>query len=270
MKKAPLRVIFTAIVGLVILLVGLWLLSRLLINHSFIKNYNDGNYSTQSEEKLTKLNFPESYVPYYNLGDVAFKRGDYVSAVSYFTQALTMYPPEKRECQIRINLALAMCNTIDFNDLDSQEKIDTAIFMLYKARDVLLEKGCAKDGDEPGHNADAQQLKEDIDKMIERLKNPETTPEQDQPQDPGNSGGDDGNSGGEGGGPSDKEKKIQKDLEKNKKDALEDRKDQQDNLGKWSDYIGGDKDSESGSGEGDGESDGEGDGNGSGGYTKPW
>ncbi len=71
-----------------------------------------------------------------------------------------MYPPESKECDIRVNLALSLCDTIDFYHLDSQDKIDTALFILYKARDVLTEKGCAAEAEgEKGHDPEAQQLK---------------------------------------------------------------------------------------------------------------
>jgi hypothetical protein len=60
------------------------------------------------------------------------------------------------------------------------------------------------------------------------------------------------------------EKRIQKELEENKKDALEDRKDQQDDLEKWSDYIGGDEDGSGAGGDEDGE------GSGTGGQNNPW
>ncbi len=235
MRKIPLRLWFLGIMTLLLLIFGVLLAGRVFINHSFVSAYDNEEYRSQEEEKLLKFNFPESYVPYYNLGNAAYKNGDYNSAISYFTEALKHYPSEKKDCLIRINLALSMLGTIDFYNLDSQEKIDTALFVLYKARDVLLENGCATDeGD--GHNADAQQLKEDIDKMIEMLKNPDQNQNNNQQDDSGNSDSDDDSDGGS--NPSDREKRAQKELEENKKDALEDRKNQQGDLKKWSDYVG--------------------------------
>ena len=265
MKKIPLKYYFIALIGIIVLIVAIMLGTRLFTNHSFVNAYYEGEYDTEEEEKLLNMNFPESYIPYYNLGNAAYKKGDYNSAIGYYNQALQNYPPEDKDCLIRINLALSLCNTIDFYNLDSQEKIDTALFVLYKARDVLLENGCASDeGD--GHNADAQQLKEDIDEMIEKLKNPDGGSGSDQPQEqPPQENNDDGSSGNSGGN-NDKEKKIQNELEQNKKDAMEDRKDQQDDLSKWSDYIGGEE-------EGEGESAGgesDGSGGGSGGKNNPW
>ena len=244
MKKTPLRMWFIGLVGLIALAVALMMVYRLAVNHGFVRAYANEDYNTQNEEKLLKFNFPESYIPYYNLGNAAYKRGDYTSAISYYTEALKNFPTEKRECLIRINLALSMCNTIDFYNLNSQDKVDTALFILYKARDVLLEKGCASD-DGQGHNQDAQQLKEDIDKMIEKLKNPDENNNNDDKQQNSDDQNDSkDNSSGNDQTPSDKEKRAKKELEENRKGAMEDRKEQQGNLDKWSDYVGGEGDSD--------------------------
>ena len=268
MKKIPLRVVFAVVMGLALLAVTVIMARRLIINHSFVSAYESGDYHIEQEKSLLTMNFPESYVPYYNLGNAAYKLGDYNSAISYYTKALEMYPSEGKECDIRVNLALALCDTIDFYNLDSQDKIDTALFMLYKARDVLTEKGCASDVEgEQGHDPEAQQLKEDIDKMIEKLKNPDQSGSNGQQEQSSSSDDSDGESGG-GSGPSDKEKKVQGELEGKKKDAMEDRKDQQGTLEKYSDFIGGD---EEGGGNGDVDGDGEGDGEGgSGKQVNPW
>ena len=238
MKKIPLRMYFYGIVGLILLLLGIYQAVRLGTNMSFVSAYNRGEFKTEAESKLLKYNFPESYLPYYNLGNAAYKQGDYNAAVGHYTEALKQHPTEEKECDIRVNLALSLCNTIDFNNLTSQDKIDTALFILYKARDILLEKGCATDEGEPGHDADAQQLKEDIDRMIEQLNNPDQNNSSQDQQDQSNSSDSEENSG-EDSKPSDKEKKVQKELEENKKNALEDRKDQRDTMEKWGDYIGG-------------------------------
>ena len=229
--------------GLLLLCFGGFMAYRLYANHSFVQAYNEEDYETEREEKLLFLNFPQGYIPHYNLGNAAYRQGDYNQAVARYNSALAQHPTGDKDCQIRINLALSLCNTIDFYSLDSQQKVDNALFVLYKARDVLLENGCAtEDGD--GHNADAQQLKEDIDRMIEMLKNPDQNNSgQDQSNNDPNQ--DDG-SGGSGGNPSDREKRIQDELEENRKGALEDRRDQQGELDRWSDYIGGGGDDDSG------------------------
>lgn len=218
MKKTPLKYILMIVFSIPILVIAVSIIGRVIINHSFVRAYDTAQYKTKSEEKLLYLNFPESYLPYYNLGNVCYEKKEYDKAVGYYQKALKLYPRPDRECSIRINLALALCNTIDFYDLDSQEKIDTALFILYKARDVLLENGWAVEEGEDYRDKDAQQLKEDIDKMIDKLKNPDQSQQQEQPQE------EQQQNGGGGGGFSNKENKQKEKLDDNKKNAMEERK----------------------------------------------
>lgn len=226
MKKTPLRYIFLLVFSLIICIAGASIVTRVLANKVFVKRYNAGNYDTKLEEKLLLLNFPESYTPFYNLGDAYYKQECYSEAASYFTEALKMYPPEEKECSIRINLALSLCYTIDFSDLSSQDKIDTAIYVLYKARDTLLENGWAVEEGDNFRDADAQQLKEDIDKMLEKLENPENSGDDQQDneesseQENEDSSSDDNKS-------SSKEKRQQDELQKSKEGAMKERQEAQ-------------------------------------------
>ena len=257
MKKIPLRYYFWAGCGLMLLAVGVFIVFRILSNHNYVEAYNRGQYNTRQEEGLLTLNIPEGYVPYYNLGNAYYKMGDYNSAIGYYNQALLQHPAEPKDCQIRINLALAMLGTIDFYGLNTQEKIDTALFMLYKARDVLTENGCASEEGHDGHNADAQQLKEDIDRLIEQLENQDSSGSSNN-QDEQSDSSDNSDSSGNESKPSEREKRVQGELEEKKKDALEDRKGQQEQIEKWSGNVGG-----------DGEDDGDGDGTGNS-KIDPW
>ncbi|MBO4458422.1 MAG: tetratricopeptide repeat protein [Butyrivibrio sp.] len=223
MKKTPLRYIFLLIFSLAICVAGASIVVRVLVNRSFVKNYNSGVYDAKYEEKLLFLNFPESYVPYYNLGNMCYKNLNYPEAVGYYNEALKMHPPAAKECSIRINLALALCNTIDFTDLSSQDKIDMALFVLYQARDTLLENGWAVDEGDNYRDKDAQQLKEDIDKMIEKLKNPESQDEPDQNQDNNEPKENDSN---ENSGNTSKQNRQQEELERNKEDAMKERQEE--------------------------------------------
>lgn len=247
------------VAGVLLLALSLSAIIRVGINHSFISDYKKGVYAADKEEGLLFLNVPESYLPYYNLGNVAYKKGDYNSAIAYYTNALALNPPGKRECKVRINLALAMVYSIDLMHLDSQEKIDTALIILYKARDTLLENGWAADNPEDARDATAQQLKEDIDKLIEQLENPpeggsgggESDQQQDQPEN------DEGNQQQPSGGNDDKNKKQ---LEKQQKGALDEKSREQEDLeksygGKYS--MDGDEDGNNGQGTDSG-------------YSNPW
>lgn len=234
MRKFPLRAILTSIIAIALIVVAVIFLRKLAINKKFVQDYNAGVFNLEEESKLLKMNIFESYKPYYNLGNVYYKKGDYNSAIANYEDALKNKPTEEDECLIRINLALAMCNTIDFQKLDSEEKIQTALFVLYKARDVLTEKGCASAEGHDGHNADAQQLKEDIDKMIEKLENPEDQQQQQDQQDQQDQQQqqqqeeeqqdqqDDGTSNND-----KKEKEKQKELEKQRQKSQEERQKEQ-------------------------------------------
>ncbi|MBR4671451.1 MAG: tetratricopeptide repeat protein [Butyrivibrio sp.] len=227
MKKTPLKYILMIVFSVPLIIMAVSFLGRVIINHGFVKAYKDDVYKTESEQKLMYLNFPESFIPYYNLGNVSYERKEYEAAVGYYKKALSLYPDAKRECSIRINLALALCNTIDFYDLDSQEKIDTAIFILNMARDTLLENGWAVDEGDDYRDKDAQQLKEDIDKMIEKLKNPEQSESNDDQNNNNNKDNqDDQNNSGSGGG-SGKENKQKEKLDNNKKGAMQERRKEQ-------------------------------------------
>lgn len=284
MRKIPLRVIFTSIIGLALLIVAIIFFRKLIINKNFVNEYNSGVYNLTQEEKLLKLNIVESYKPHYNLGNVCYKKGDYNAAITYYQDALKNHPTEKDECLIRINLALAMCNTIDFQRLDSDEKVQTALFILYKARDVLTEKGCASPNEgEKGHNADAQQLKEDIDKMIEKLENPDQQQQQqDQQQQQQQQQQDQDQDQGGGGDskPSQKEENAQNELEKQREQAQEDRQQQQNEMDNWNQRNknkngggGSGSDNENGGGgseDGNGGGGQDGEGSGGGQKVRPW
>ncbi|WP_158588629.1 tetratricopeptide repeat protein [Butyrivibrio sp. X503] len=227
MKKTPLKYKLMIIFAVPVMILAVSFLGRVIINHGFVKAYAQSQYKTESEKKLLNLNFPESFIPYYNLGNVCYERQEYESAVGYYQKALSLYPDAKRECSIRINLALAYCNTIDFYDLDSQEKIDSAIFKLNMARDVLLENGWAVDEGDDYRDKDAQQLKEDIDKMIEKLKNPDQSSSDDNQNNNNNNNQDEQDNSGSGGSGGSKEDKQKEKLEGNKKGAMEERRKEQ-------------------------------------------
>lgn len=134
------------------------------------------------------------YIFYYNKGNNLYERFDYAGAIEAYESALNAHPPHflsHKECSVRVNLALAMIYNMgpDFAD---PLNIDSSIETLMAARDILLEDGCAtEEGD--GHSEPAQQLKEEIDKLLEQL--------QQQQQEPQPNDGEDETDGGSGGEP---------------------------------------------------------------------
>lgn len=177
--------IILSVIFFLIAIDGIFMLARSVVNTAFLRNYEKGSYSEMPERFFLHLKFGENYVVPYNLGNVAYQYEDYDKAVTYYRQALSSGPPEQEaECKVRVNLALSMCHTIDFDKLDTSDDkaVSKAVSTLQKARLVLTDHGCASEpaGSDDGHFRDADQLKHDIDDMLNKLQNP---PESDQNQD---------------------------------------------------------------------------------------
>lgn len=105
------------------------------------------------------------YKVHYNYGNTLYKKEDFDSAINEYTKALKWNPIHNKQCSIRINLALSIIANID-----EKSDIQVKISELQEARKVLCEKGCANANDNLGHNSTAEQLKSDIDKMLEELQ----------------------------------------------------------------------------------------------------
>lgn len=177
--------IILSVIFFLVAIDGIFMLARSVVNTAFLRNYEKGSYSEMPERFFLHLKFGENYVVPYNLGNVAYQYEDYDKAVTYYRQALSSGPPEQEaECKVRVNLALSMCHTIDFDKLDTSDEkaVSKAVSTLQKARLVLTDHGCASKpvGSDDGHFRDADQLKHDIDDMLNKLQNP---PESDQNQD---------------------------------------------------------------------------------------
>ena len=208
-----------------LIVLGVLIISRNLINANYLSNYNKGKYPTLLEGLLPHLPFGENYVAFYNIGNAEYMKGNYDQAVSYYATALTKEPPEQyEECMIRTNLALALCHTIDFDNLDlsDQQAVQHAIDVLLTARYYLTEHECASEpvGSNDGHFPDADSLKHDIDEMLQKL------------QSQSSSDSDDGQGGGGGGqdqndsqdqGQDDNQSQDQQDQQKDKSKSQEEK-----------------------------------------------
>ena len=142
------------------------LLYNIVLNNIMIKKYNNGEYSTNMAQALIYLNFPEKYIANYNYGNILYQNGEYDASIEQYKKAIENNIPEKRECKVRINYALAICKTVELDE----DSIKSAIRIYESAIDVLTEKGCANKDDNNGHSQDAEKLKQEIQKEIERLK----------------------------------------------------------------------------------------------------
>lgn len=164
MKRKVLIVIY-----IILILTILKLLYNTVSNTILINKYDNGEYAVSQAKTLTYLNFPQSYIANYNYGNILYQNGEYESAIEEYEKALNSYIPKYKECNVRINYALAMCQTVKVNEID-QESIKDAINTYESAINILTEDGCANKNDNNGHNQKAQQLKRDIQKEIDRLK----------------------------------------------------------------------------------------------------
>ena len=148
---------------------------------------------------------------------------DYDSAIACYKEALECHPTEKKECDIRVNLALAMLHKIDFDHIDTEKQKQNAIRTLQAARNVLCEKGCADPYGTDGHDPEAEQLKQDIDKMLEELDAEPEPPESDEEEKQENGG-----QGNEEKEKSKREQQLEEQLDQQKQENMEERQQTQD------------------------------------------
>lgn len=148
---------------IILILITIKLFSNSIINHFLINKYNNGQYSEKQAKSLTYLNYIQSYVAYYNYGNILYQNGEYEAAIEKYKKALKGNIPKDKECNIRINYALSICKTVQVNEKE-QDSIKNAIKTYEAAIEILTEKSCDL------HNQKAQKLKKDIQKEINRLK----------------------------------------------------------------------------------------------------
>lgn len=163
------------------ILIGIYIVmllfcGKLVFNYIYnaivIYHYHQYDY-TVSVKPLLVFNWMEPYIAHYNQGNLYYKNDRFEDAIASYERALELYPPEKKECAIRINLALAMLGTMD-EDYSAPEHVDTSLEILRGAREILLEDGCATENGD-GHSETAEQLKAEIEAMIQQLEQqPET------------------------------------------------------------------------------------------------
>lgn len=158
------------VINVILILIALKFVYNIVINNILITKYNDNEYNEDYGKALTFINFLQRYVANYNYGNILYKNAKYEEAIEEYKKALNEIVPKEKECSIRINYALAICKTVQVDEEDS-ESIKNAINTYESAIDILTENGCANKNDDNGHSKKAEQLKKDIQKEIERLKN---------------------------------------------------------------------------------------------------
>lgn len=189
-----------SVISVAVAVIGILIIIRSAVNALFLYNYDHGSYQTIAEYTVDNIAVGENYVIPYNLGNAEYQRRNYEKAIPYYWEALSKKMPEtEEECKVRVNLALSMCHTIDFDSLDvtDADAVMEAISVLVEARYVLTEKGCASEpvGSFDGHYANADKLRNDIDEMLQYLS--QYAPNE-EGQGEGGGGGDDDDSDGGG------------------------------------------------------------------------
>lgn len=192
------RVIVCMVITWVILFDSLF--CRFVYNKALIYAYERCNYSINADGLLDG-NWLQPYIAYYNKGNLAYQQGAYDEAIESYTKALEKRMPEEKECAVRINLALALLGAMG-EDYNMSENAAYSMQILYLARDVLLEKGCA-DELGTGHSDTAEILKTEIEEMIKSVEEQQTA---EKPQDTEES--------------SEEEKKVDDDFEQDVKEAM--------------------------------------------------
>ncbi len=171
-------------IGLIILFSLLFLrfFSVYFLNEKMIAEYEKGNDSSFYIDLLYVLNFQQSYIDYYNHGNIYYQKEEYEKAINRYEIALTKNPPKKRVCDIRINLSLATLQLADVKEDMSYLK---------KAREILYQDDCAHEEDENGSSKEAEKLEQEIKELESQVgtENPENPdpngkPEEEDPEVP--------------------------------------------------------------------------------------
>ena len=110
MKKV-IKIIAIVIGAALFLFFGL-LTFNYIYNEVIISKYEERDYS-KNVDALLHTNIIQPYIVYYNNGNIHYQKGEYEDAIEEYELALEQNPPhEEEECEIRINLALAIIATL--------------------------------------------------------------------------------------------------------------------------------------------------------------
>ena len=168
MRKKVLLTVLCIVVVILLKLICDYILNTIQVN-----SYKEEKYNADFAQLVATLKFNKSHAANYNYGNVLYQKGDYEGAIEQYKNALDTIVPSGEECDIRVNYALAICKTVKLEKEDEKDeaKVKEAIKKYESAIDVLVAVECAHRNDNNGHDKDAQQLKNDIQKEIDRLKN---------------------------------------------------------------------------------------------------
>lgn len=136
-----------------------------VVNEFIIVNYNKNIYDTKLIKVLYIMNINQSYIVYYNHGNLLYKTNNYDDAILKYEESLKRNPPNGRVCDIRINLSLSLVKKLSL--VDDNEKIE----ILNDAKENLYKDKCANENDDNGRSEEAENLEKEIDELIRNLNN---------------------------------------------------------------------------------------------------
>ncbi len=156
--------------SLKILLIFLWIIlfkfiTTYTINEIIIFNYNHNIFNSLLVKSLYIFNFNQSYIAYYNDGNILYQNQKYDIAIKKYQKALEKKPPQNKVCDVRINLSLSIIKQIDTSDYK------TAFDQLEEAKSNLYNNNCASQIDNSGYSKDAEQLEDEIKTLQNQLNN---------------------------------------------------------------------------------------------------
>lgn len=167
---------------IIIIIILVKLVLSFMINELIINNYNNKIYNSNLVKVLYLFNYNEPYIVYYNHGNILVQKKDYDKAITKYNDALNKKPPQKRICDIRINLSIAMIKNIKSKDYN------TVYNELEKAKNNLYNNKCANSIDDNGYSKEAEKLEKEIRQLQENLGNNTdplpNEPDSDEPNEP--------------------------------------------------------------------------------------
>ena len=164
--------------GILTLLCALFFILRWGLNAWYVAEAEKGIYHPEMETMLSLFDKPDGYIIWYNIGNYHYENGDYEEAEIAYLKAIECGIPYEKECPVKVNLALCKLAQLDEDEWDEffeccdsgninvqSRKVEK---VLLEARDILTEDECAHEDDENGHDEQAQQLKDEIDELLEK------------------------------------------------------------------------------------------------------
>ena len=96
------------IIYIIVISITIILSFNFVLNQFFLSKYNEKKYDENMLDVIKYINISQPCVVYYNIANAKYKTGDYDGAIEEYKKALKLFPTKHEDCDIRINLVLAM------------------------------------------------------------------------------------------------------------------------------------------------------------------